>query len=88
MTDVKGRISYLNRAACSLFGLERDDCKGEPLSERLRGLDWDKLVESDRIVSRDMEVFYPQHRFLNFYVVPLTRETPPGAREDVRENGG
>ena len=23
-----------------------------------------------------MEVFYPQHRFLNFYVVPLSLEQP------------
>jgi signal transduction histidine kinase len=27
-----------------------------------------------------MEVFYPQHRFLNFYVVPLSLDTPAGKR--------
>jgi PAS domain S-box-containing protein len=71
VTDLDGRINYLNRAACELFGLEREACVGKPLAERLRGLDWEKLVESERVVSRDMEVFYPQHRFLNFYVVPI-----------------
>jgi PAS domain S-box-containing protein len=80
VTDVVGRISYLNRAACTLFGLEREACMGEPLSERLRGLDWEKLMESGEVVSRDMEVFYPQHRFLNFYIVPLTLEPVPAKR--------
>jgi PAS domain S-box-containing protein len=74
VTDLNGRINYLNRAACELFGLERDECMGQPLSERLQGLEWDRLVESGKVASRDMEVFYPQHRFLNFYVVPVSLE--------------
>jgi PAS domain S-box-containing protein len=76
VTDPKGRINYLNRAACELFGLEREECMGRLVSERLRGLEWEKLVGSEKIVSRDMEVFYPQHRYLNFYVVPLSLEKP------------
>ncbi|MEO8351842.1 MAG: ATP-binding protein [Chthoniobacteraceae bacterium] len=76
VTDLEGRINYLNRSACELFALERDECLGRPLVERLRGLEWSRLVENDKIVSRDMEVFYPQHRFLNFYVVPLSLEKP------------
>ncbi len=71
VTDLDGHINYLNRAACEIFGMEREDCVGKPLADRLRGLEWQKLVESERVVSRDMEVFYPQHRFLNFYVVPV-----------------
>src|SRR5687768_6766928 len=35
VTDLKGRINYLNRAACELFGLEREKCMGEPLSNQL-----------------------------------------------------
>ncbi|HEX8310833.1 MAG TPA: ATP-binding protein [Chthoniobacteraceae bacterium] len=85
VTDVKGRINYLNRAACEIFGLEREECMGRPMGERLRGLEWDRLVESARVVSRDMEVFYPQHRFLNFYVVPLSLETPGLRRSKVAE---
>jgi PAS domain S-box-containing protein len=76
VTDLKGRINYLNRAACELFGLERDECMGQRLSERLKGLEWDRLVETGKVASRDMEVFYPQHRFLNFYVVPVSLEEP------------
>ena len=77
VTDLKGRINYLNRAACELFGLERKKCMGEPLDRpACAGLDWNKLVEAEKVVSRDMEVFYPQHRFLNFYVVPLSLHQP------------
>lgn len=83
VTDVSGRISYLNRAACTLFGLEREACMGEPLAERLRGLDWEKLMEAGEVVSRDMEVFYPQHRFLNFYIVPLSLDPVPAKRPRV-----
>lgn len=79
VTDLQGRINYLNRAACELFGLEREECMGEPLSDRLRGLDWGKL-SAEKVVSRDMEVFYPQHRFLNFYVVPLSLDVPASKR--------
>src|SRR5688500_9437366 len=76
VADVGGRINYLNRAACELFGIERETSIGKHLSEQLRGLDWDKLIASDKVISRDMELFYPQHRYLNFYVVPLRLEKP------------
>ncbi|MES2568836.1 MAG: PAS domain-containing protein, partial [Verrucomicrobiota bacterium] len=85
VTDPVGRMNYLNRAACELFGLEREECMGRALGERLRGLEWDQLIEADRVVSREMEVFYPQHRFLNFYVVPLHLEAPTGKRSGKLE---
>ncbi len=85
VTDLDGRINYLNRSACELFALEREKCLGRPLVERLRGLEWNRLVEYDKIVSRDMEVFYPQHRFLNFYVVPLSLEKPQKRNSPVVE---
>jgi signal transduction histidine kinase len=85
VTDLKGRINYLNRAACELFGLEREECMGQLVAERLRGLDWEKLAASDKVVSRDMEVFYPRHRFLNFYVVPLSLEKPAAKGAAARE---
>ena len=72
VTDALGNISFLNDAACELFGLSRDDCMGRALSERITGLDWPSLAQSETIISRDMEVFYPQNRFINFYVAPIT----------------
>ena len=74
VTDAKGRITYVNDAACELFGLEEETSIGKRLDERVRGLDWISLSQSEGAVSRDMEIFYPANRFLNFYIVPLLIE--------------
>ena len=74
VTDSKGRITYLNDAACGLFGLEAAEPIGKPLDERVRGLDWESLTKSPGPVSHDLEIFYPQNRFINFYIVPLVIE--------------
>jgi two-component system, sporulation sensor kinase E len=74
VTDSKGRITYLNDAACKLFGLRANDAIGKRLEEQVRGLDLESLTQSSGPVSRDMEIFYPENRFINFYVVPLMIE--------------
>ena len=84
VTDTKGRITYLNGAACELFGLETSDAIGKRLDERVRGLDWQSLTQSAGPVSRDMEIFYPANRFINFYIVPLIIES----RDSVARDGG
>src|ERR1041385_2760691 len=75
VTDSKGRITYLNDAACGLFGLEVNEAIGKRLDERIPGLDWGSLTQSAGPVSHDVEIFYPQNRFINFYVVPLVMES-------------
>ena len=85
VTDAKGRITYVNDAACELFGLEGENSIGKRLDERVRGLDWKSLSQSPGAVSRDMEIFYPANRFLNFYIVPLVierREADPGQKAE------
>jgi signal transduction histidine kinase len=79
VTDSKGRITYLNDAACHLFGIDADDSLGKRLDERVRGLDWTSLSQSQVAVSRDMEIFYPANRFINFYIVPLIIEREPAS---------
>ncbi len=74
VVDSKSRITYLNDAACGLFGLEAVEAIGKRLDERIGGLDWGSLTRSGGPVSHDMEIFYPQNRFINFYVVPLMME--------------
>jgi two-component system, sporulation sensor kinase E len=89
VTDSKGRITYLNDAACGLFGLEAGEVIGKRLDERIRGLDWRSLIQSGGPVSHDMEIFYPQNRFINFYVVPLVmepREVPVAGGNDSGPN--
>lgn len=85
VTDLAGRIVYLNAAAADFFALDHEESIGELLAERVRGLDWNTLVAHDgqpgKTVSRDMEVFYPVNRYLNFYAVPLNVE-------NTRRGGG
>jgi PAS domain S-box-containing protein len=72
VTNPEGRILYLNRAACGFFGIESEASIGKPLAEVVRGIDWSALGGAGSgSVSRDLEVFYPENRILNFYVVPL-----------------
>jgi signal transduction histidine kinase len=87
VTDSKGRVTYLNDAACALFGLEAAEALGKRLDERIGGLDWGSLTQSAGPVSHDMEIFYPQNRFINFYVVPLVMEQRE-AVAGVDDSGG
>lgn len=80
VTDLSGRINYINRGACELFGLDREECMGSPIKECLRGIKWEELLSDGKVVSRDVEVFYPQHRFVNFYIEPMRLEKPSAKR--------
>jgi PAS domain S-box-containing protein len=71
VTDQQGRVIYLNRAACDFFGLHGPGNIGKVLSDVVPGLLLDFITQSHEVISRDLEVFYPEHRFLNFYVAPL-----------------
>src|SRR5205085_1337895 len=82
VTDATGRITYLNEAACELFGLDSQGSIGKRLDERVRGLDWEGLSHPQGPISRDMEIFYPANRFINFYIVPLIIERREPSSED------
>ena len=87
VTDSSGRITYLNDAACELFGLEGEDSTGKQLDERVRGLDWNALTHSGGPVTRDLEIFYPRNRFINFYSVPLIIEPRDAATATTEQVG-
>ncbi len=72
VAGLHGTIHYINRTACEFFGLNRDNTIGEKITEQFPGIEWEDTVDSRRVVNRDLEVFYPEHRFLNFYIAPLT----------------
>jgi two-component system, sporulation sensor kinase E len=71
LLDSEGTVTYVNRAACGFFGFERDLIAGRKLSEGVRVFDWDTLSRSGSAISRDIEVFYPENRYLNFYVTAI-----------------
>jgi len=83
VTDTAGTVIYMNDAAGMLFGIDPTASLGRPLSENISGLRWKELAQGHDIVTRDIEVFHPAHRVLNFYVVPLMAEDDdkPGHRE-------
>ncbi len=79
MLDGEGQITYANRAAESMMGFALESARGRSISRYLREIDWDRILnmepgEWSRLISREIEVTYPEHRFLNFYVVPLATD--------------
>ena len=79
VTDADGRATYLNAAAGQLLGIDPERAVGEPLSNYLRDIDWQKIWSADKdewrkVFSHELEVFYPQQRFLSFYIVPVADE--------------
>ena len=79
VTDPDGHITYVNAAGGQLLGIEPERAVGEPLANYLRDIDWQKIWSADKdewrkVFSQELEVFYPQRRFLSFYIVPVADE--------------
>ena len=77
--DPNGRVLYSNRAAEHLFGFKSTTARGDRIHRYIRDIDWDRVLHLDereweRVSTREIEVNYPEHRFLAFYVVPLPAE--------------
>ena len=72
--DPDGQITYVNQAAARIFGIDPIRTIGQNLSQTVRGLNWKKLADAKRIVSRDLEILYPESRYLNFYLSPIQGE--------------
>ena len=83
VADPAGRIVYLNSAAAKLFSLEPEQSLGRRFEETIRGLPWDAVAHGEQTVSRDLEIFYPENRFLNFYSTPIrVDDTAPGTKKN------
>ncbi len=74
IVDPEGVVTFHNHAANGFFGLHPEDTVGEPISKVIRGLDWKNIAHPEKVVSRDLEVFYPENRYLNFYIAPIKDE--------------
>ncbi|WAC19348.1 ATP-binding protein [Luteolibacter sp. SL250] len=75
--DPESRVDFMNTAACQFFGLDPKRATGELIASQIRGLDWESLARPGHAVSRDLEVFYPDHRYLNFYLAPIEDSGAP-----------
>jgi two-component system, sporulation sensor kinase E len=71
VVDSRGRIRYLNHAITTLLGIDPAKAMGSSMAQHLKELDWPKILAEGRVVNRELEVFYPQQRYLNFYDAEL-----------------
>jgi len=81
VTGVRGRIHYINHAACAFFGIDPKGAAGTSVSELFPGIAWQEAVASGGVVNRELVVRYPELRYLNFYIAPM-------ANQDVAEAQG
>ena len=75
--DGAGNLTYANRAAEAFMGFSVATVRNRPVSSFLPDIDWDRVLDLDggewsKLITREIEITYPQHRFLSFYVVPLS----------------
>jgi two-component system, sporulation sensor kinase E len=78
LLDAMGHITYVNQAACRFFGFDPERILGQQLSGGMSGLDWKELRAPGAVVSRDLEITYPENRYLNFYLTAI---------DDTQEHG-
>jgi len=82
--DNEGTLLYANRAAEKMTGLEFARTKGRSVLRLLRDWDWEHLLDVPsedeheqrewmRMVTREIEVHYPAHRYIHFYAMPFNQ---------------
>ena len=74
VVDRRLKIRYHNQAAKDLLGLPEDVSKTR-LSQFLRNIDWYRILKQDedewtRMSRQEIEIMYPKHRYVQFYLVP------------------
>ena len=77
--DGEGKLSYANLAAGALLGFNPETAVGRPVTRYMREIDWDRVLDFDegecsKLITREIEITYPEHRYVSFYVVPLSGE--------------
>ena len=92
VVDRKLRIRYSNRAAHDMLALPEDTSRLR-VSQLIRGVDWRLILREDedewvRLARQEVEILYPEPRFIQFYLVPLPEDTALAAviLRDVTES--
>ncbi len=75
--DEKGRITYANNSAADMLGFSIESVIQQPITRYLKDIKWNQILNLDerewsKLISREIEITYPEHRFLNFYVMPVS----------------
>ncbi len=77
--DEQQRLTYANRSAEGLLGFDGKAALGRPVVRHIREIDWERILDEaslSGLITREIEITYPEHRFVSFYVVPLEGEGP------------
>lgn len=76
--DNGGCLVYANQSAEKLVGFDFKTQRGHSMARFLREWDWEHLMDArsqragwSSVVTREIEVMYPEHRFVSVYAVPL-----------------
>ncbi len=77
--DSEGKLSYANRAAGTLLGFTPETATGRHITRYIHEIDWDRILDFDegewsKLITREIEITYPEHRYVSFYVVPLSAD--------------
>jgi len=75
----KGEIRYLNPGAYRLLPIPQNLPESPKIGNYLKEVRWDHLLEEGQAVSRLLEIDYPEHRILDFSLLPVelpSDETP------------
>lgn len=85
--DHAGRLVYANGAAELLLAFSAKKLKGKSIAKYFGDIDWNPLsdVEWDNsqstdwshLLTREIELTYPEHRILSFYAVPMPDSVDP-----------
>ncbi len=83
--DSNAIIQYANSSAAQMLGFDPENQPQMPVGRFLHEIDWDRAMAMDDtewsgMLGREIEITYPKHRFLRFYITPLLHE-------DGRERG-
>jgi len=74
--DTHGCIAYINSTAAAMFGFTIEAAYQQPISKYLKDIEWERLLnleeqEWSKLISREIEITYPEKRFLNMYIMPI-----------------
>ena len=86
--DTEGVVQYANAAACGLIGLKPDDIGGvriwKIVPDIARFID-PETIDSGRkvrpVLTREVELNYPEHRFIRLYMVPMDVQMPQNGND-------
>ncbi len=79
------KIRFINTAMATLLGITAENT-GQPVGKFFRQINWEEMLRQrpedwGSFSRREMEVFYPEHRYLTFYVLPVSE------RPDMTQQG-